>query len=154
MPSQRKGGSCVSPIADDDAYASLALALESTSLSTPEKKEVSPAMPVEEHKSIEDEVRSIALPFHSLYSLVPEFPQPSHPFLGLLSPITVQNSMTDNFNRRKSTQLLSSRLQPRQPSSRLSLLPSPPSILQPSRPSSSLSLLPSLSLHQPRWLPS
>ncbi|KAG6358956.1 hypothetical protein INS49_012476 [Diaporthe citri] len=41
------------PLADDDAYASLVLALESFSLSTPEKKEVSYAKPDEEDKTIE-----------------------------------------------------------------------------------------------------
>ena len=82
MPSQRDGGSCVSPLADADAYASHALALESLSSSSPEKKEVSPAMPVEEHKPIDAEVR-IALPSQSLYSLVPAFPLSSQPFPGL-----------------------------------------------------------------------
>lgn len=64
MPSQREGGSCVSPIADDDAYASLALAFESWSLYTPEKKkEVSYVKPVLEDKPIEPPVNIILL-FH------------------------------------------------------------------------------------------
>lgn len=60
MPSQRDGGSCVSPLADDDAYASLVLSLKSLSLSAPEKKEVSYAKPNKKGKHIEPEV-SIAL---------------------------------------------------------------------------------------------
>lgn len=127
MPSQRDGGSCVSPLADDDAYASLVLALESFSLSTPEKKEVSYAKPYEEDKPIEPKV-SIVLLSRCSSTSGPAFPPSSQPSVSI-------SIHTNNYNRWKSTRVFSSRLQLRQPSS-------------------SLSLLPSRSLPPPRWLPS
>lgn len=82
MPSQRDGGSCVSPLADDDAYASLVLSLKSCSLSTPEKNEVSSARPFKEFKPTEPKV-SIVLSSRLSSTLVPAFPPLSEPLARL-----------------------------------------------------------------------
>lgn len=83
MPSQRDGGSCVSPLADDEAYASLVHALESFSLSTPEKKkEVSYAKPAEENKPIEPKV-SILLLSSCSSTLFPAFLLSSEPSVSI-----------------------------------------------------------------------